>query len=60
MNMHRNVKSWTKNVDIFSKDFLIIPINERYRSYNILMLVRLETIKLSISVSDSSCLNDTR
>ncbi|CAB4038300.1 sentrin-specific protease 6-like, partial [Paramuricea clavata] len=27
-SMHRMVKSWTKNVDIFSKDFLIIPINE--------------------------------
>ena len=27
------VKSWTKNVDIFAKDFLIIPINERYRSW---------------------------
>ena len=22
------VKSWTKNVDIFSKDFLVVPINE--------------------------------
>ena len=26
--MHRMVKSWTKNVDIFDKDFLVIPINE--------------------------------
>ncbi|CAL4077566.1 unnamed protein product [Meganyctiphanes norvegica] len=25
---HARVKSWTKNVDIFSKDFIIIPINE--------------------------------
>ncbi|XP_042230537.1 putative mediator of RNA polymerase II transcription subunit 26 [Homarus americanus] len=25
---HTRVKSWTKNVDIFSKDFIIIPINE--------------------------------
>ncbi|XP_046848658.1 sentrin-specific protease 6-like isoform X2 [Xenia sp. Carnegie-2017] len=27
-NMHRLVKSWTKNVDIFSKDFIAIPMNE--------------------------------
>ena len=26
---HARVKSWTKKVDIFEKDFLIIPINER-------------------------------
>ncbi|XP_068221307.1 uncharacterized protein [Palaemon carinicauda] len=25
---HSRVKSWTKNVDIFEKDFIIIPINE--------------------------------
>ncbi|KAK8741250.1 hypothetical protein OTU49_002576, partial [Cherax quadricarinatus] len=25
---HARVKSWTKSVDIFSKDFIIIPINE--------------------------------
>ncbi|XP_063614096.1 uncharacterized protein LOC134787271 isoform X4 [Penaeus indicus] len=25
---HARVKSWTKNVDIFEKDFIIIPINE--------------------------------
>ncbi|KAB7500435.1 Sentrin-specific protease 7 [Armadillidium nasatum] len=26
---HARVQSWTKNVDIFSKDFLLIPINEK-------------------------------
>lgn len=26
---HNRVKRWTKNVDIFDKDFLIMPINER-------------------------------
>ncbi|KAG8237674.1 hypothetical protein J437_LFUL015562, partial [Ladona fulva] len=25
---HARVKSWTKNIDIFEKDFVIIPINE--------------------------------
>ncbi|CAL4081453.1 unnamed protein product, partial [Meganyctiphanes norvegica] len=25
---HARVKSWTKNVDIFSKDYIIVPINE--------------------------------
>lgn len=30
---HSRVKRWTKNVDIFDKDFLIIPINERYVLY---------------------------
>ena len=24
---HKNVKRWTKNIDIFKKDFVIIPIN---------------------------------
>ena len=26
--MHNNVKKWTKNVNIFEKDFIVIPINE--------------------------------
>lgn len=26
---HARVKSWTKNVNIFEKDFIIIPINEQ-------------------------------
>lgn len=26
---HQRVKSWTKNVNIFEKDFVIIPINEQ-------------------------------
>ena len=26
---HARVKSWTKNVDIFEKDFIFVPINER-------------------------------
>jgi len=25
---HNNVAKWTKNVDIFQKDFLFIPINK--------------------------------
>lgn len=25
---HNRVKSWTKNVDLFDKDFIVIPINE--------------------------------
>ena len=27
---HSQVKRWTKHVDLFSKDFIIIPINEEY------------------------------
>ncbi|CAG7838183.1 unnamed protein product [Allacma fusca] len=30
---HRRVKKWTKNVDIFSKDFIIVPINESCHWY---------------------------
>ena len=26
--MHNNVKKWTKNVNIFQKDFIVIPVNE--------------------------------
>jgi Ulp1 family protease len=27
---HARVKKWTKHVDLFEKDFIIVPINERY------------------------------
>ena len=27
--MHSQVRTWTKNVDIFEKDFVVVPINER-------------------------------
>lgn len=26
---HSRVKSWTKNVNLFTKDFIVIPINEK-------------------------------
>jgi len=26
---HARVKSWTKNINLFTKDFIIIPINEK-------------------------------
>jgi sentrin-specific protease 7 len=26
---HSRVKGWTKNINIFEKDFIIIPINEQ-------------------------------
>ena len=26
---HSRVKNWTKNVNIFTKDFIIIPVNEQ-------------------------------
>ncbi len=29
---HSRVESWTKKVDIFEKDYLVIPINERNAS----------------------------
>ena len=27
---HNRVKTWSKRVDLFSKDFIVVPINERY------------------------------
>jgi len=30
---HRLVRNWTKNVDIFDKDFIVIPINENAHWY---------------------------
>ena len=30
---HRNVQTWTKNVDIFKKDFVLIPINVKDRHW---------------------------
>ena len=29
-HMYDNVKNWTRNVDLFQKDFIVIPMNERY------------------------------
>jgi sentrin-specific protease 7 len=29
LNRHNRVASWTKNVNLFEKDFIIVPINER-------------------------------
>ena len=26
---HARVKSWTKGVDLFAKDYIVIPINEQ-------------------------------
>ena len=31
--MHSQVKKWTRNVDIFNKDFILIPINEHSHWY---------------------------
>ena len=31
--MHAQVKKWTRNVDIFEKDFIIIPVNEHCHWY---------------------------
>ena len=33
--MHSQVRTWTKNVDIFEKDFVFVPINERYVLYRL-------------------------
>ncbi|XP_050538453.1 uncharacterized protein LOC126903921 isoform X2 [Daktulosphaira vitifoliae] len=30
---HERVKKWTKNVNIFEKDFIFVPINENYHWY---------------------------
>lgn len=38
---HARVKKRTKNVDIFTKDFLIVPINEKYIPMLELMLMPL-------------------
>ena len=31
--MHAQVKKWTRNVDIFEKDFIVIPVNEHCHWY---------------------------
>ena len=33
IQMHDQVKKWTRNVDIFEKDFVVIPINEHSHWY---------------------------
>lgn len=31
---HHRVKTWTKNIDIFSKDYIVIPLNEKYVGFS--------------------------
>ena len=35
--MHAQVKKWTRNVDIFQKDFIIIPVNEHCHWYLVIV-----------------------
>jgi len=35
--MHNHVKKWTRNVDIFQKDFIIIPVNENCHGYLVII-----------------------
>ncbi|KAI9565273.1 hypothetical protein GHT06_009058 [Daphnia sinensis] len=48
---HLRVKSWTKKVDIFEKDYLVIPINER--SHWFLAIVCFPGLSGPISVKDN-------
>ncbi|XP_076053442.1 uncharacterized protein LOC143032481 isoform X3 [Oratosquilla oratoria] len=47
---HSRVKSWTKNVDIFEKDFIIIPINEHAHWF--LAIVCFPGLNGAIRISD--------
>lgn len=38
---HENVKNWTRNVDLFSKDFIFIPINLEYVKVHVIVFVSL-------------------
>ena len=50
--MHANVKKWTKNVNIFQKDFVVIPINENDHWYVVIVcypgLTRREATKVEV------------
>jgi len=35
---HSQVKRWTKHVDLFSKDYIVIPINEEYALLSVSLL----------------------
>lgn len=48
---HSRVKSWTKKVDIFEKDYLVIPINERNHWF--LAIVCFPGLSGPISVKDN-------
>ncbi|XP_057373751.1 sentrin-specific protease 6-like [Daphnia carinata] len=48
---HLRVKSWTKKVDIFEKDYLVIPINERNHWF--LAIVCFPGLSGPISVKDN-------
>lgn len=34
---HARVKTWTRHVDLFEKDFIVVPINERFEKNFILI-----------------------
>lgn len=46
---HRRVKTWTRHVDIFSKDFLFIPVNQEAHWYLVVIcfpgLLQAETVQ---------------
>ena len=48
---HSRIKSWTKKVDIFEKDFLIFPINEH--SHWFLAIVCFPGLKGPLTVKDN-------
>ncbi|PSN57920.1 hypothetical protein C0J52_00233 [Blattella germanica] len=49
---HSRVKSWTKNVNIFEKDFIIIPINEHCHWF--LAIICFPGLKGSVRFSDNT------
>ncbi|PNF29866.1 hypothetical protein B7P43_G09538 [Cryptotermes secundus] len=49
---HSRVKSWTKNINIFQKDFIIIPINEHCHWF--LAIICFPGLKGSVRFSDDT------
>ncbi|KAI8905197.1 hypothetical protein EDD86DRAFT_73031 [Gorgonomyces haynaldii] len=52
------VKRWTKNVDIFAKDFIIIPINESLHWYLSIVCYPGRALSQEIVVSDTEAESD--
>ncbi|XP_076841297.1 sentrin-specific protease 7b [Brachyhypopomus gauderio] len=55
---HRRVKTWTRHVDIFSKDYLFIPVNQEAHWYLVVIcfpgLLQTELVPFWRTPSDSS------
>ena len=52
INVYERVKNWTKKVDLFEKDFIVVPVNEKLHWYLCIICYPNSVGKLESSSSD--------